>query len=144
MDKPPFSIPLDDALVPELQRQPDREALAAILRAFDGPEHERLSALCARQFELKAGEPADATDEDVWLKASVAAWERWTECSIVATGDDVPPTTAIGRNKALMAKYREARRGAGANAVVYTSKGSIAVPPQPISYAAPESSALPE
>jgi hypothetical protein len=107
---------LDDALVPELQRKPDGEALAVILRAFEGPEHERLRALCARQFELKAGEPANETDDDTWLKASVAAWEWWTECSIVATGDDVPPTTPIAKNKVLIARYREARRGAGANA----------------------------
>jgi hypothetical protein len=109
-------FPIDDAIVPALRRQPDREALAAILQALDRPEHERLRGLCARQLALKMNEATGETDDDVWLKASLAAFEWWTECSIVATGDDVPPTTAIAKNKALIAQYR-LKRAAGSGGV---------------------------
>ena len=102
-------FPLDDAEVPRLQRLSDEEVLSYLKTRLTEGGFADLARLVERQFHLKIGDYTGTTDDDPYLQAAIAAWDWMVECTIVVDEDQVFPADAIARDRALCARYLQAR-----------------------------------
>lgn len=100
---------LDDAEVLPMQQLPDQEALARVLGTLAAPEHARLRELIERQFHLKRGDATGESEEDRYLRVSIATWDWISECSIGTQPDQVFPPDPIARDRDLCERYLRAR-----------------------------------
>lgn len=103
-------FPLDEADIIPLQRMRDEEVLARLRVLLSDPKHATVLRLIERQYALKTLTAEGTTDDDEFLRASIAAWDWATECSIMVPSDVVVPATApVGKDKETCQRYDEAR-----------------------------------
>lgn len=103
-------FPLDENAIMPLQRLRDSEVLARLRELLADPKYATELRLIERQYELKSLTATGTDDDDDMLRASIAAWDWATECSIMVPPDVVVPATApIGKDKKACRAYDEAR-----------------------------------
>lgn len=107
--------PVDERLVVKLQTLRDEEVIVELERRLQGPRWQPVRAAMQRQYELHAGITEALDDDDALLRHTNRMWEWVTECSIIAMDrelESITPRSGIGRDRALIARYRDARRRA--------------------------------
>jgi hypothetical protein len=65
-----------------------------------------------RLYELRMGAPPESDDDFLLLRANVM-WEWLIECTIMGFDlepESIPAWGSVGRNRKLIARYRQARR----------------------------------
>ena len=102
-------FPIDDAEVPRLQRLSDEEVLQYITQRLHAGGFAALAQRVERLFHLKIGDATGTTDDDPYLLAAIAAWDWMAECTIVVEEDQAFPTDPVARDRALYARYLQAR-----------------------------------
>ncbi len=101
---------LDENHVYWLQRQRDSEVMEYMRSVLADDKDAETLRLVERLFVIKTEvDHGPDTPDDPWLKAINGAWDWATECSITLSIVDVPALDAIGKDGALVAKYRAAR-----------------------------------
>lgn len=99
------------AEIMELDKDEAADRLAALLHEN---RYERLRRLIARMYELHTEPDQPSTADDLLLEATLGLWTWLVECSIVVGLTMTPdeafcPGHRIGRDKQLIARYRQAR-----------------------------------
>jgi hypothetical protein len=108
--------PLDERSIPDLRMMQDGEVLELLQQRFSGPRWEKLNGLIERQYLLRTGGAEEESRDDELLQATNVLWEWVVECSITAMDVDpskIPPQTPIGKDRALLERYYEARKQKG-------------------------------
>lgn len=103
-------LPLDEEYVYWLQRLRDDEVMEKLRDWFAGEEHARIRQLLDRLYEIKTGTAQGETEDDPYLTAINGAWDWATQCTIMVDAIEVPPLAPIGKDKAAVSAYREARK----------------------------------
>lgn len=101
-------FPVDEQEVMDLLSLRDAQIIEALRGRLAGPEHQRAREFLERQYELKLGKAVAATETDAMLNKSLAYYDWVNECSIMFDAP-APPLGTVGRNKALMKRYADAR-----------------------------------
>ncbi len=104
-----FPISEDDII--DLQRMSDEDAMARIEELLKDEKYAETRSILRRQYEMKRMVRTPENRDDEIIDMANAAWDWATECSIVVSRDPVPPISPIGKDKALVARYRAARGG---------------------------------
>lgn len=102
-------LPLDEEYVYWLQRLRDEEVMQKLSAWFAGEEHARTRQLLERLYQIKTGTAEGDTDDDPYLRAINGAWDWATQCTIMVDVIEVPPLAPIGKDRAAVAAYRDAR-----------------------------------
>ena len=105
--------PIDPHVMDELFEMRDREAIEHIQRLLRDDEFAQLREMAVRMYDIYRREREVETDDDRLLESCLWVWRWTTECSIVE-GIDIRPEDAwpvheVGRDKQLIARFREAR-----------------------------------
>lgn len=101
-------FPVDEQEVLELLSLRDTQIIETLKGRLAAPEHARAREFLERQYELKLGKAVATTKTDEMLNKSLAYYDWVNECSIMSDAP-APPLGTVGRNKALMKRYAEAR-----------------------------------
>ena len=109
-------LPVSEASVPALRRLRDSDLRDTLNTLLDVPGLESLRHLVARHGELRFDGVVPENDRDRLMVACHASWDWLNECTIVFDQGHVPPLNAIGRQKALLAAYHDARAEEGVGA----------------------------
>ncbi|MEM9455836.1 MAG: hypothetical protein AAGF11_16770 [Myxococcota bacterium] len=106
--------PLDPHVLAELLPLESDDAMVRLAELLADDRDASLRRLIARMYELRAGRAVPETTDDHVLDAALQTWTWYVECSIVV-GLTIQPEDAfcpghrVGRDKALLARYRHAR-----------------------------------
>ncbi|MCA9656270.1 MAG: hypothetical protein H6712_08405 [Myxococcales bacterium] len=104
--------PIDERQIPELQLMRDEEVLEVLRKQLSGPRWEQMRRIMDRQYLLHSGQATEESRDDELLQTANVIWSWVIECSITAMDTDpatIPPQTPIGKERKLLARYREAR-----------------------------------
>lgn len=104
--------PIDELELAKWQELRDPEVMALLQQRLIG-RFAPLAPIAQRLYALRIGEVEPESDDDYLLVRANAMWEWLIECTI--TGIDMEPETIpawgpLGRDRKLIARYRQARR----------------------------------
>ncbi|MEM9463581.1 MAG: hypothetical protein AAGF11_56105 [Myxococcota bacterium] len=107
--------PVDEREIPRLQLMRDSEVLAELLGCYCGSRWEEMHALVHRQYLLRSGQVEESSRDDQLLQMTNYMWEWVNECTMLKMDldpDAIPAQSAIGKDRALIGRYQQARRQA--------------------------------
>lgn len=104
--------PIDELDMPAMQELTDPETVVELEQRLVG-RWQHLGPIAHRLYELRMGQDAPKTSDDALLLRTHLMWEWVIECTIMALDlepESIPAWSPEGKDKALVERYREARR----------------------------------